>query len=369
MTPMDAVGGMLYALHRNEIRIPATLDSRVALYRSLLAGSRMLIVLDNAKDADQVRPLLPCGAGCMVLVTSRVRLTGPVALEAARMLSLAVLTQAEARELVAARLGAEAAAADPGATDRLIDGCARLPLALAIATALIATRPAQSIAMVAAELARAGHGVDALDAGETTASLRTVLDWSYALLSRPAANMFNLMAEHPGPDITAAAATSLAGTPAAAARAALAELATSNLVSEYNGRFAFHDLLRQYAASQLARGSDADRGAAGLRMLVHYTQTAMAAAVAINPARELPASQPPSAGAQPESLTGEDQAVGWLRAEHQVLMRVISYASGAAADDYAWRLRLALTDFRPRRALARLGRQPAGRTRGRAAAW
>jgi DNA-binding SARP family transcriptional activator/tetratricopeptide (TPR) repeat protein len=345
MTPMDAVGGMLYALNGNETRIPATLDGRVVLYRSLLAGCRMLIVLDNAKDADQVRPLLPGGAGCMVLVTSRVKLAGLVALEAARVLSLDVLTHAEARELVAARLGAEVAAADPGATGRLIDGCARLPLALAIATALIATSPGQSIAMVAAELADTGHGVDALDAGETTARLRAVLDWSYALLSRPAANMFNLMAEHPGPDITAAAAASLAGTPAAAARATLAELATANLVSEHNGRFAFHDLLRLYAASQLATSSNDGRGEAGLRMLVHYTQTAMAAALAISPARELPALQPPSAGVQPESLTSQDQAVSWLRAEHQVLMRVISYASGTGADDYAWRLPLALTDF------------------------
>jgi tetratricopeptide (TPR) repeat protein len=310
----------------------------------------MLIVLDNARDADQVRPLLPGGSGCMVLITSRAQLTGLVALEGARARTLGVLSRSEARQMVAQRLGAGRAAADQEATDLLADACARLPLALAIATALIATRPGHSISSVARELTQAAHGLDTLDAGEVTANLRTVIDWSYEALTAPAARMFCLLAEHPGPDIGVPAAASLTATGADQARDALLELVRANLVTEHgDGRFAFHDLLRQYAASRLkALHSPADRAAACYRVLDHYLQTATAAALVISPGRALPGLRPPSAGTQPEPIAGQDEAFAWLRTEHAVLMRVTTYAAEAGADAHACQIPRALTDFHDR---------------------
>jgi DNA-binding SARP family transcriptional activator/tetratricopeptide (TPR) repeat protein len=348
VTPMDALTNLLRALQVNAAQTPATFDSSVGLYRSLLAGRRMLIVLDNAKDADQVRPLLPGEAGCLVLITSRTKLAGLVALQGVCTVSLAVLSPADAQQMIANRLGAGRAAADPVATSRLIDVCARLPLALAIATALIATQPGASIAGVARELESTASRLDALDAGEAAANLRAVFASSYVGLTAPAAHMFSLLSEHPGPDITVAAAASLTGTTTAQAKAALATLVTANLVSMHSGRFALHDLLREYAASQLQAMGGASRKAAGLRMLGHYSLTAAAAARAISPARDLPDMPEPAPGTQPEPLAGQEAALAWLRDEHQVLMRVMSYAAGTGQDEYAWRLPLALTDFHDR---------------------
>jgi DNA-binding SARP family transcriptional activator len=350
MTSAEAVSRVLQALQVPAARMPASFEGRVALYRSLLADRRMLIVLDNARDAEQVRPLLAGGAGCMVLVTSRFRLTGLVVLEGARSLTLSVLTWAEARQLVARRLGAESAAADPQATDQLIGACARLPLALAIATALIATRPGQSIDSVSRELTQAADSLDVLDAGEAAANLRAVFTWSYDGLTQSAARMFCLLAEHPGPEISTAAAASLAGTTVARARAALLELGRANLLSEQGGgRFAFHDLLRQYAAGQLsARHTSAERLAAGERMLDHYLHSATSAALAITPQRNITDLQPPATGTQPEHIASQDEAFAWFQAEHPVLMRVIAYAADAGADVHAWRLPLAMTDFHDR---------------------
>ncbi len=344
VTPLDAVSRVLDAMQVPGPRIPPSLDGRIGLYRTLLAGRRVLIVLDNARDEDQVRPLLPGGAGCVVVITSRSPLTGLVALEGARALTLDVLTISEARVMVAGRLRSRSAQADPAVIDRLIEMCARLPLALAIATALIATRAGQSISVAATSLASDdGPRLDVLSTGETASNLRAVLSWSYHALSPAAAEMFRLLAEHPGPAISSAAAASLAGVPPGQARAALAELAGSHLVSEPNpGRFVYHDLLRLYAAEQLGA---AERHAAGTRLLDHYARTTWAAAYALNPLRKPPALGPPVAGVQPESITGEDQALRWLRTEHQVLMRVISYAANAGFDTLAWQLPGALTDF------------------------
>jgi DNA-binding SARP family transcriptional activator/tetratricopeptide (TPR) repeat protein len=350
LAPMEALGTLLEALQVPVARMPVSLAGRIGLWRSELAGRRLLIVLDNARDEDQVRPLLPGSADCVVLVTSRSRLTGLVALEGARPLTLGVLSQSEARQLVAARLGAGCVAADPVATDRLIDACARLPLALAIASALISTRPPGSLETVSRELAGTGGALDALDAGDAPASLRAVFAWSYQALTPPAARLFCLLAEHRGPDISVAAAASLAGIPASEAAAALAQLARANLVSgQHHGRFGFHDLLRQFAAAQLSElHADGERRAAGDRMLDHYTRTATGAAMAITPERTLQVAGQPVQGVVPERIERQDEAFAWLRAEHAVLMRAIGYAADNGADEHAWQLALALTDFHDR---------------------
>jgi DNA-binding SARP family transcriptional activator/tetratricopeptide (TPR) repeat protein len=347
MTQAGAVSRILEAIQVPLARIPSSLEGRVGLYRTLLSERRTLIVLDNAKDAEQVRPLLPGGAGSLVLVTSRSPLTGLVALEGARAITLDVLTEPEARQMVAQRLEIGRTAADRAATDQLIETCARLPLALAIATALVATRPGQSLTAVTSNLRRADNRLDVLNTGEATTNLRTVFYWSYLALTSAAARMFRLLAEHPGPDISVAAAASLTGLSSTRASKTLTELTDSHLINEHtHGRFAFHDLLRLYAAEMLnTLDSAAERHAAGQRMLDHYLHTARAAAQAISPTRALLDLAPAVPGANPEELADQDQAIAWLKAEHQVLMRAIGYAADTGSDVHAWQLPWALTDF------------------------
>jgi tetratricopeptide (TPR) repeat protein len=347
MSQANAISRMLEALQVPTMKIPSSLEGRIGLYRTLLSERRILIVLDNARDADQVRPLLPGGGGCLVVVTSRSRLTGLVAIEGARTIFLNVLTEPEARRMVAQRLGPGRTAADRAATGQLIRACARLPLALAIATALVANRPDQSLALVAANLARVDRRLDDLDTGEAATSLRAVFTWSCRALTPQAARLFRLLAEHPGPDISAAAAASLGGLSQALADHALTELAASHLVNENaHGRFAFHDLLRLYAAEQLGALEDpAERRAASRRMLDYYLHTAHSAARAISPTREMLDLEPAVYGARPTDLADEDRAAGWLKSEHQVLTRVITYAADAGFDTHAWQLPWALTDY------------------------
>src|SRR5262249_18794645 len=141
ITPNEAIRGFLDALGVPAKRVPADLAVRAGLFRSLLAGRRMLIVADNARDAGQVRPLLPGAPGCMVLVTSRSRLTSLVAVDGAHPIELDMLTSDEACRLLAARLGTDRVAAEPHAVHDIITLCARLPIALVVTAARAATHP------------------------------------------------------------------------------------------------------------------------------------------------------------------------------------------------------------------------------------
>ena len=193
------------------MNVPSALEAQSALLRTLLDGKRMLLLLDNAHDADQVRPLLPGSPGCMVLVTSRSQLTGLV-VEGARPVPLDVLDAREAAELVAGRLGAERAAAESAAVAAIVEHSAGLPLALSVTCARAAARPGRcgSPTSPPSWPTRAA-GLDALRTGEATTDLRAVFSWSADKLSDQAARMFRLLGLHHGPDISAAAAASLAG--------------------------------------------------------------------------------------------------------------------------------------------------------------
>jgi len=346
-TPAEAIRGFLDALGVAPGRVPPSLDAQAGLYRSLLAGQRMLIVADNARDEQQVRPLLPASPGCLVVVTSRCQLAGLAAADGARLFTLDVPAVTEARQMLTARLDGDRAAAEPDAVTHITGLCGRLPLALAIAAARAAARPSLPLAALAAELRDTASRLDALDAGDPAASVRAVFSWSCQQLGSTAARVFRLLAEHPGPDISVAAAASLAGLPSARVREALAELAGSHLVSEHAyGRFAFHDLIRLYATEILdAQEGAAERRAAGRRMLDHYLHTARAAAAAITPTRNLLDLEPAAPGVTTEEVTDSGRAVAWLKAEHQVLMQAIAYAAGHGFDAHAWQLPWALTDF------------------------
>jgi DNA-binding SARP family transcriptional activator len=333
-------------------QVPDTLDAQTGLFRSLLEGKRMLLLLDNARSTGQVRPLLPGSPGCMVVITSRSQLTGLVAAEGARPLPLDVLSAAEARELLAARVGPERVTAEPEAAAELIERCDRLPLALSVTCARAVTRPGAALADLAAELRDARGRLDALETGDVLTDLRAVFSWSYRNLSQPAARMFRLLGVHPGPDVSVPAAASLAGLPTAQARAALAELTRASLLTEdVAGRLGCHELLRAYAAEQAAAGeSEAERAAARCRLLDHYVRTASAASARLYPAIghvELPPALP---DVTPESFGSYDAALAWFRAEHRVLHAVIAMAAAdPALDGYCWTLAWYWSPFLNRR--------------------
>jgi DNA-binding SARP family transcriptional activator/DNA-binding XRE family transcriptional regulator len=343
----EAMRAFLDALHVPPDQIPAGPEAQGGLYRSLMAGRRMLIVLDNAGDAPQVRPLLPGRGGSLVVVTSRRQVAGLAVTDGAHLLTLDVLSGAGARELLAVRLGADRASGQPEAIAELAELCGRLPLALAVAAARAAARPGQPVADLVAELRDQQNRLDGLDAGDPTASVRAVFSWSYEQLTDQAARMFRLLGIHPGPDITVPAAASLAGITTGAAARLLAELTGTHLLTEHRpGRFAFHDLMRAYAAGLAERQDDSrERRAAVHRMLDFYLQTAWTADRLLNPARDLPALTAPQPGVVRHPLDSESQALTWLHDEHQVLLAAVRWADDARFDDYAQQLPAALVTF------------------------
>ena len=274
VTPAEAIKGLLAALGVPAAAVPAGLDSLAGLYRSMLAGTRTLAVLDNARDVDQVRPLLPASPGCLVLVTSRNRLAGLVANEGASPVTLDVLPEPAAGELLTYRLGPSRAAAERGALSELATLCGGLPLALGIAATRAAARPDSTLAALAAELRDDQGRLDALDTGDAASSLREVFSWSHQQLSHSAGRLFRLMSVHPGPELSVDAAASIAGVAVPDAQRALTELANASLVAELSpGRYRCHDLLRAYAAEQAgAWDGQAEVRAARSRMADHYRQ-------------------------------------------------------------------------------------------------
>ncbi len=346
VAPTDALRWFLGAFGVTEERMPDSADEQAGMYRSLLAGKRVLVILDNARDAAQVRPLLPGSPSCLAVVTSRARLPGLAAIEGARLVPLDVLTAVDARELLASRLG-KRARGEAAAARQLTELCSRLPLALSIVAARAAARPRLSLAELARELADARGRLDALDAGDPAASVRGVFSWSCQQLSEPAARLFRLLGVHTGPDITVPAAASLAGLAPSRAGALIAELADAHLIGEHApGRYAFHDLLRAYAADlAAATDSDAERREAVHRVLDHYLHTAHSGTRVLNPARPRVLLEPPRPGVAPEAISCPSDALAWFAAERQVLLAAIAQASDMGFDTHAWQLPWALTLF------------------------
>ena len=349
----EAVRGFLDAFGLPPERIPSGLQAQIGLYRSLVADRRVLIVLDNASDADQVRPLLAGSPDCLTVITSRNQLTSLAVTEGADLLTLDLLSQAEASDLLARRLGAGRLAGEPDAAERMITRCARLPLALSIVAARAAARPAIPLTRLAEELGDPHGRLDALHAGDPSVSVRGVFSWSYRNLSEDTARMFRLLGLHPGPDVCVRAAASLAGVPPQNARRMLDELTSAHLVTEHqNGRVAFHDLLRAYAAEQAhCDESEAVRRSAVGRMLDYYTQAGCAAALLLNPGRYSPGSPPapPWPGTSSAGLVDYAGALAWFEAEERTLLAAIAQAADTGFEANAWRIAWSLADYLDRR--------------------
>jgi DNA-binding SARP family transcriptional activator/Tfp pilus assembly protein PilF len=343
--PAEALSGFLNALGVAADRVPAELPAQAALYRSLLAGKRMLILLDNARTVAQVRPLLPGAPGCLVLVTSRDQLGPLVAIDGAYPLNVALLSPVEARELLDRRLGRDRTSAEPAATDEIVTQCAGLPLALAIAAARAATRPALPLARLADELGAGESGLDAFVGADPAADVRAVFSWSYRALSDGAARLFRLLSLHPGPDIGGPAAASLCALTRRQAAPLLRELVEASLLTEHvPDRYSFHDLLRVFAA-ELSAGEDRepDRMAATRRILDHYLQTAYAGAALLSANRGAIALAEAAPGTDPEELSGHDDAMDWFTAELPGLTATVRHAAQTGFHRHTWQLAWAMS--------------------------
>ncbi|MER7276293.1 BTAD domain-containing putative transcriptional regulator [Dactylosporangium sp. NPDC000244] len=340
--PAEALRGFLTALHGPET-LPDEPDELAARFRAAVAGRRLLVVLDNARDAEQVRPLLPGAEQSVTLVTSRTGLSLP----GAHAAPLGLLDDDAARDLLAGRLGRDRLRAEPDAVEEIIARCARLPLALAIAAAQVATRPGVSLADQAAQLRAAGGGLDALDGGDPATDVRAVFSWSYRALRPASARLFRLLGLHPGPDLTSPGAASLAGEPLERTQARLRELLHANLLAEpVPGRYALHDLLRAYAA-RLAHAEDpaADRRAAVHRVLDHLLHTAHTAALAVDPGRRPLHPPEPVPGLTVPRIGDPDRALGWFEANHRVLTAAVRLAADEGFDVHAWQLPWTMTTY------------------------
>jgi DNA-binding SARP family transcriptional activator/tetratricopeptide (TPR) repeat protein len=344
MPPAEAVRGLLDALGVPPERIPSGLEAQVGLYRSLVAGRRLLVLLDNARDAAQVRPLLPGSATALVLVTSRNDLAGLVAAEGARPLAVGVLPAPDAGQLLAGRLGPHRLAAEPDAVAELIRWCAGLPLALAVVAARAAVEPDASLAALAADLRGARRRLDPLSGEDPATDIRAVFDCSYRALEPPAARLFGLLGLHPGADLAEAAAASLAGQPPGEIRPVLDHLVRAHLVHRSGpARYALHDLLHAYAAERASDAGDVE--AARERLLDHYLRAAHAADRLVIPARDPIPLDPAAPGVTLPRFAGRDDAVAWFAAQRPALTAAVRLAAEHGHDRHAWQIAGAALEY------------------------
>ena len=341
--PIDALAQFLRSLGVAAGEIPAEESAAAARYRSSLAGRRVLVLLDNAGDPAQVRPLLPAGPGCLVLVTSRHRLSSLVARDGARRLRLDVLGAGEAQLLLERILGGERVASEPGFAAELARLCSYLPLALRIAAATLLDRPERRIEQLVVELRR--DALSVLDADDEQSGVRAAFELSYRGLRSDARRLFRLAGLAPVLDLTVEAVAALADVTVPAAGRLLERLAGAHLCTEYGaGRYVSHDLLRQYAADRSeAEDSAVQRRAALRRLFDWYLQGADAAAKLVYPDRlRLPV---PVVTVGGPGFDADTAALAWLDAERANLVAAIGYTADHGPRPTAWLLADSLRSY------------------------
>jgi DNA-binding SARP family transcriptional activator len=339
MAPAEAIHRFLEALNVQPQRIPVDLDAQAALYRSQLAGRRMLVVLDNARDADQVRPLLPGAPGCLVLVTSRNRLTGLVASEGAHPFLLDLLSTDDAHRLLAQRVRSDWLTAEPDAVADIITACGRLPLALAIVAAHAATNQT-SLTALARDLRDSHRRLDALATGDGTTDVRAVFSWSYQALTPDVARLFRLLGLLPGTTFTVTTVAALSGEPLTTAAAGVGTLAGWHLVEQVStDRYRLHDLLRLYARERFDAEEDEHARNEAVRRLADWYLTAAAAVNTVLTPRRTRA-VPVLSFPRPDlpAPANAEQALAWPDEERHNLVEFVRRAADTGPHDAAWQV-------------------------------
>lgn len=326
----DVLAGFLRALGVPGRAIPPGCDERAALYRSLLASRRMLVVLDNAGSAEQVRPLLPAAPCCVTLVTSRDALAGLIARDGVIRVNVDLLPLADAIALLQILAGGRAET-DSASAAAIAAHCSRLPLALRVAAELAAARTGTPLADLVGELADERRRLDVLDAdGDPRAGVRAVFSWSYRLLDSGAARAFRMLGLHPGLDLDRYAVAALTGSTLEQANRVLGRLARAHLVESAGpSRTGMHDLLRGYARELgAAEDTENEQRAALTRLFDHYLHTAASAMDALFPAERhrRPAVRAPGSPVPPVTEPGGARA--WLDAERATLTAAVAYMAG-----------------------------------------
>ncbi|MBX6751249.1 MAG: tetratricopeptide repeat protein [Micromonosporaceae bacterium] len=347
---VDALGRFLNALGVEPDRIPSGVDERASRYRTMLAGRRMLVVLDNAVSAEHVRPLLPGSATCMVVVTSRDSLAGLVAADGAQRIQLDVLAESDGINLLRALLP-DRVDAQPKEASALVHLCGGLPLALRVAAEVAASRPDEPLSEIVAELGADQDRLELLDAGDGPNTLRAVLSWSYRRLSPGAARLFRLFGVEPGPDLSLAAAASLAGVSLSTGRRLVGELTRAHMLAEVSpGRYAPHQVLRAYARELLHDEAAHDRRPAMRRLLDHYVHTADRADRVLDPTRSRIDLVEMSPGAVVGDFPTAAKAKAWFCAERQSLLAAARLGRDYGFADHAWQLAWTMATYLDRSA-------------------
>ncbi|MGW0194164.1 tetratricopeptide repeat protein [Nonomuraea sp. NPDC003201] len=343
----------LGALGVAEAQVPSGVEAQIGLYRSMLDCRRVLVVLDDARSATQVRPLLATAPGCLTLVTGRSELSGLAVTAGAHLVGLDVLPGDDAHDLLVAWLGEARPAAEPEAAANIIRRCGRLPLALAIVAARLARRTDLPLTEAAADLERAHADLEPFAHSDPAIDLRHVFGRSYRDLPVPAARLFRRLGQHPGPHLPLSAAASLAALPVGRTRELAAHLDRANLAEiRAPGRLRLHDLLRVYASEQ-ARATDtrAARRSATRRLLDYYLHSACAANGMCYPHRDNLLLDPPARGTMVERFAGPAEALWWYADASVTLPALLAEATAAGFDGHAWRLAWAFAEFMQRRGL------------------
>ncbi|WP_188316355.1 AfsR/SARP family transcriptional regulator [Solihabitans fulvus] len=347
MPQETALRGFLDALGVDSRQVPPDLDARAGRFRSLVAGRRMLIVLDNARDAAQVERLLPGSPSCAVIVTSRDRLTGLITTRGARPLPVAALDPPESRALLSIRLGRRRLAAEPEAVSDLVACCGGFPLALSIVAGRAQAHQDFPLTSLVGDLRDREALMGVLDDDEPAGSLPAVLSWSVTALAEDHVRLFDLLGSAPGPDIGLEAAAALSGLPLNEAAKALRSLERVSLLDRGSaGRYHLQDLVRLYAAGHAANAVPEHQLQAGLRRLADfYTHTALAGDRLLSPTRPTIPTSAPTPGLLLPTLADKDAANSWFRAEHRCLLATQQLAAKLGWATTAWELTWALNTF------------------------
>jgi DNA-binding SARP family transcriptional activator/tetratricopeptide (TPR) repeat protein len=340
LRPEAVVLQFLDALGVSPAALPADPEGQFALYRSLAAGRRLLVVLDNARDAAQVEPLLPGSETCAVIITSRNR-PGGLGVRGTHLLDLAVLAELEARELLARHLGTERVADEPFVVDDFVRWCGGLPLAISIVASRAGANPGFRLEVLARELGDTAARLDALDTGEESTNVRAVFSWSYRALDPEAARVFRLFGAAPKSDLGLTAAAALLDLSLPRTRAALRGLVGAHLLEEHvPGRYRMHDLLWLYADELV---TEHERQEALRRLIDFYLHTASAADRLLRPERQ-PILLPPP-GFPPLELADRAAALAWFAEEHMCLMAALDSAVRRGEHEDVWRMAWCVSGF------------------------